>query len=118
LIKAELLVPATGGFQIELQTERPIEGDTLQLIGKSADGKLQGIHADAVVREAGRLAIVTDSSLTTVIKTQTGVKQIDAGGAMTKGEVPGAANTWEFSGSSRSSHRPDQAGRTSAAGGS
>jgi hypothetical protein len=99
LIKAELLVPATGGFQIELQTERPIEGDTLQLIGKSADGKLQGIHAEAVVREAGRLIIVTDSSLTTVIKTQTGVKQIDAGGAMTKGEVPGAANTWEFSGS-------------------
>ncbi|MCX7397737.1 MAG: hypothetical protein NT138_08700 [Planctomycetales bacterium] len=99
LIKAELLVPATEGFQIELQTERPIEGDTLQLIGRSADGKLQGVHADAVVREAGRLTIVTDPSLTTVIKTQTGVKQIDTGGAMTKGEVPSAANTWEFSGS-------------------
>jgi hypothetical protein len=99
LIKAELLVPATEGFQIELQTERAIEGDTLQLIGKTADGKLQGIHADAVVREAGRLTIVTDPSLTTVIKTQTGVKQIDAGGAMAKGESPAAANTWEFSGS-------------------
>jgi hypothetical protein len=99
LIKAELLVPATEGFQIELQTERAIEGDTLQLIGKSADGKLQGIHADAVVREAGRLTIVTDPSLTTVIKTQTGVKQIDAGGAMANGEAPSAANTWEFSGS-------------------
>lgn len=99
LIKAELLVPATEGFQIELQTERAIEGDTLQLIGKTADGKLQGIHADAVVREAGRLTIVTDPSLTTVIKTQTGVKQIDAGGAMARGEAPTAANTWEFSGS-------------------
>lgn len=99
LIKAELLVPATGGFQIELQTERAIEGDTLQLIGKSADGKLQGIHANAVVREAGRLTIVTDPSLTTVVKTQTGVKQIDAGGAVSKGEAPIAANTWEFSGS-------------------
>lgn len=99
LIKAELLVPATEGFQIELQTERAIEGDTLQLIGKSADGKLQGIHADAVVREAGRLTIVTDPSLTTVIKTQTGVKQVDAGDAMAKGEAPSAANTWEFSGS-------------------
>ena len=99
LIKAELLVPATEGFQIELQTERAIEGDTLQLIGNSADGKLQGIHADAVVREAGRLIIVTDPSLTTVIKTQTGVKQIDAGGAMANGEAPSAANTWEFSGS-------------------
>ena len=42
---------------------------------------------------------MTDPSLTTVIKTQTGVKQIDTGGAMTKGEVPSAANTWEFSGS-------------------
>ena len=99
LIKAELLVPATEGFQIELQTERAIEGDTLQLIGKTADGKLQGIHADAVVREAGRLTVVTDPSLTTVIKTQTGVKQIDAGGATAKGEAPSAANTWEFSGS-------------------
>ena len=99
LIKAELLVPATEGFQIELQTERAIEGDTLQLIGKSADGKLQGIHADAVVREAGRLTIVTDPSLTTVIKTQTGVKQIDAGSATAKGVAPNAANVWEFSGS-------------------
>lgn len=99
VIKAELLVPATEGFQIELQTERAIEGDALQLIGKSADGKLQGIHADAVVREAGRLTIVTDPSLTTVIKTQTGVKQIDASGTMAKVESPSAANTWEFSGS-------------------
>ena len=74
VIKAELLVPATERFQIEIQTERPIEGDTIQLIGKSADGKLQGVHADAIVREAGKLAIVTDPSLTTIIKTQSGVK--------------------------------------------
>ncbi len=100
VVKAELLVPATEKFQIEIQTERAIEGDTLQLIGKSADGKLQGVHADAVVREAGRMAITTDAALTTVIKTQTGVKQIDAGVAAANGTPGGAANTWEFSGSS------------------
>ena len=98
IVKAELLVPATEKFQIEIQTERAIEGDTLQLIGKSADGKLQGVHADAVVREAGRLAITTDAALTTVIKTQTGVKQIDAAAA--KGDQAAVANTWEFSGTS------------------
>ncbi|MDA1229212.1 MAG: hypothetical protein O2856_00430 [Planctomycetota bacterium] len=98
IIKAELLVPATEKFQLEIQTERAIEGDTLQLIGKSDDGKLQGVHADAVVREAGRLAITTDASLTTVIKTQTGVKQVDA--ATVKGEQAAVANTWEFSGTS------------------
>ncbi|MFN9717651.1 MAG: hypothetical protein ACK58L_03095 [Planctomycetota bacterium] len=97
VIKAELLVPATERFQIEIQTERPIEGDTVQLIGKSEDGKLQGIHADAVVREAGRMAIVTDPSLTTIIRTQSGVKQIDAGVAPQK-EAAVGLNTWEFSG--------------------
>ena len=100
IVKAELLVPATEKFQIEIQTERPIEGDTLQLIGKSADGKLHGVHADAVVREAGRLAIVTDPALTTVVKTQVGVKQIDAGAASKGDQAAVAANTWEFSGMS------------------
>ena len=98
LVKAELLVPATEKFQIEIQTERPLEGDTLQLIGKSADGKLHGVHADAVVREAGRLTIVTDPSLTAVVKTQAGVKQVDAGDVTTGDQGAVATNTWEFSG--------------------
>lgn len=99
IVKAELLVPATETFQIEIQTERPIEGDTLQLIGRSADGRLHGVHADAVVREAGRLSIVTDPSLTTVVKTQLGVKQVDAS-SVSKGDAAAIANTWEFSGTS------------------
>lgn len=98
LLKAELLTPATDRFQLEIQTERPIEGTTLQLIGRSDDGKVQGVHADAVVREAGRLSVATDPSLTTVIKTQTGVKQIETGSAA-KGEQATITNTWEFSGS-------------------
>jgi hypothetical protein len=100
VVKAELLVPATEKFQIEIQTERPIEGDTLQLIGKSADGKLHGVHADAVVREAGRLSIITDPALTAVVKTQVGVKQVDAGEASKGDQSAAAANTWEFSGMS------------------
>lgn len=100
IVKAELLVPATEKFQLEIQTERAIEGDKLQLIGKSPDGKLQGVHADAVVREAGRLSIATDASLTTAIKTQTGVRQVDAGATTSKSEQATVANTWEFSGAS------------------
>jgi len=100
IVKAELLVPATETFQIEIQTERAIEGDTLQLIGKSTDGKLYGVHADAVVREAGRLTFVTDPSLTSVVKTQIGVKQVDAGAASKGENAAAAANTWEFSGTS------------------
>jgi len=99
VVKAELLVPATERFQIEIQTERSIEGDTLSLIGRSEGGKLQGIHADGIVREAGRLTIVTDPSLTAVVKTQTGVKQVDSSAAASKtDQAPAAANTWEFSG--------------------
>jgi hypothetical protein len=98
VLKAELLTPATDRFQLEIQTERPIEGTTLQLIGRSEDGKVQGVHADAVVREAGRLSVATDPSLTTVIKTQTGVKQIETGSAA-KGAQATITNTWEFSGS-------------------
>jgi hypothetical protein len=98
VLKAELLTPATDRFQLEIQTERPIEGTTLQLIGRSEDGKVHGVHADAVVREAGRLSVATDPSLTTVIKTQTGVKQIETGSAA-KGEQATITNTWEFSGS-------------------
>ena len=99
VVKAELLVPASERFQIEIQTERSIEGDMLSLIGRSEDGKLQGVHADGIVREAGRLTIVTDPSLTAVVKTQKGVKQVDAGATASKGDqAPAAANTWEFSG--------------------
>lgn len=97
VVKAELLVPATEKFQIEVQTERSLEGDQFQLIGKSADGKLQGVHADAVVREAGRLTIVTDPSISAIVKTQSGVKQVEAGAASQSGEM---ANIWEYSGTS------------------
>lgn len=96
-IRAELLVPATERFQIEVQTERPIQGDTLQLTGKSPDGQLQGVHADGVIREAGRLSVTADAALTTVIQTQTGVKQVDAA-TTAKAEQTVAANIWEFSG--------------------
>lgn len=97
VVKAELLVPATEKFQIEVQTERSLSGDEVQLIGKSADGKLQGVHADAVVREAGNLTIVTDPSLSAIVKTQSGVKQIAAGVGGQSGDV---ANIWEYSGTS------------------
>jgi hypothetical protein len=100
MVKAELLVPATEKFQIEIQAERDIQGDTLQLIGRSDDGRLQGVHASGVVREAGKLSIVTDPSLTTVVRTQAGVKQVDAGPATSKREQTAVANTWEFSGTS------------------
>ncbi|MEZ6121733.1 MAG: hypothetical protein R3C49_01000 [Planctomycetaceae bacterium] len=98
-IRIELLTPVTDRFQVEVQTEATPEGDTFQLLGKSDDGKLHSIHADGVVRESGQISVMTDSSLTTVVKTQSGVKRIDAGPA---GKAPAAdgRQAWEFSGTS------------------
>lgn len=94
----ELLTPVSGRFQIELQTERNPAGDTFQLIGRSEDGKLQGVHADAVVRESGRIVIATDPSLTAVIKSQQGVKRVDAGSQSKSGDGADGRQAWEFSG--------------------
>ncbi|MCR9198166.1 MAG: hypothetical protein NXI04_05955 [Planctomycetaceae bacterium] len=95
LLKIELLTAVTESLGIEIQTERTPDGDTVQLIGKTEDGLLRGIHAEGVVRESGRLTLSTDSSLTTVVESQSGVKRIEA--AISKGGNP-AAQAWEFSG--------------------
>lgn len=93
----ELLTPASGRFDVDLQIERNMTGDSIQLVGKSADEKLQGIHADGVVRESGRIIVSTDSSLTLLVTSQSGMKRVDAGAG---GQGPSAANrqAWEFSG--------------------
>lgn len=96
-LRIELLTPVTDHFQVEVQTERTPAGDTFQLVGKSEDGKLQGIHADGVVRESGRITLTSDSSLTTVVKSQSGVKRIDAA-TSNKGGAAGNSQAWEFSG--------------------
>lgn len=96
-ILIELLTPVTDRFRAEIQTERTPEGDTWQLVGKSENGSLQGIHAEGVVRESGRITVSTDSSLATVVRSQSGVKRIDAksGG---KGNTSTNLQAWEFSG--------------------
>lgn len=103
LLRIELLSPVTDRFQVELQTERSLAGDTLQLVGRSADGKLQGVHADGVIREAGRVVVSTDPSLTITVKSQTGLRQVDAGTVVPmQSGVPAAdgRQAWEFSGTS------------------
>lgn len=95
-IRVELLTPVTDRFQLTVQTERTPKGDTFQLVGKSEGGKVEGVHADGVVRESGQVTLTSDSSLTTLIKSQTGVKRIDAGSNGKGGAGNGQA--WEFSG--------------------
>ena len=97
LIRVELLVPATERFQVEVQTERTIEGDQSTLIGRLEDGSLQGVHAEGVVRESGVLTLTTDPALTAVVTSQSGMRQTataDAGGKQDAG-----MNSWEYSGS-------------------
>jgi hypothetical protein len=96
-VRIELLSPVTDRLQVELQTERGMTADTVQLVGRSADGRVQGVHADGVVRESGRVILTTDPSLTTVVKLQSGVKQVDAGSG-SKGATAEARQAWEFSG--------------------
>ena len=97
-ILVELLSPATDRFQLEIQTERNPDSDTFQLVGKSTDGKLHGVHAENVVREAGRIVVTTDSALTTITKSQAGVKRVDAGSDSGKELAESGQQAWEFSG--------------------
>jgi hypothetical protein len=97
LIRVELLAPATERFQVEVQTERTIEGDQATLIGRLDDGSLQGVHAEGVVRESGVLTLTTDPALTAIVTAQSGLRQTAAEGA--GGTQEGGANSWEYSGS-------------------
>ena len=101
IVKVELLTPATDSFQLEIQTERTLEEDTLQLVGLSEDSKLQGVHAEGVVRESGRIFVTTASSLTAVVKSQSGVKRIEAA-ASGKSAAQSPRQAWEFSGTTGS----------------
>ena len=96
LLQIELLTAVTDRFQVEIQTERNLTGDTVQLVGKSEDGKLQGIHADGIVRESGQIRITTDPTLTTLVKSQSGMKRINA--ADSKGDTAENTQAWDFSG--------------------
>lgn len=97
-LRIELLTTVSDQIGIEIQTERTPQDDSFQLIGKSEDGKLQGIHATGVVRESGRLMLSTDPSLTTVVESQSGVKRIDASSTQANKSASAAAQAWEFSG--------------------
>lgn len=101
IVKVELLTPATDSFQLEIQTERTLEEDTLQLVGLSEDSKLQGVHAEGVVRESGQIFVTTDSSLTAIVKSQSGVKRIEAA-ASGKSAARSPRQAWEFSGTTGS----------------
>ncbi len=92
-IRIELLKPVNNKLQIEVQTERVPEGDTVQLLGRDDNEMLHGVHADGVVRESGRLRVTTDSSLNLVTQQQSGVKRISS----SKPSGPGQL-MWEFTG--------------------
>jgi hypothetical protein len=102
LIKVELLVPASESFQLEVQTERAFEGDSISLLGRGDDGKLHGVHPEGVVRESGQLTLNTDPTITAVVVAQSGIRQISTSAtAAEKGSAETAASTatvWEYSG--------------------
>lgn len=104
LIKVELLVPATEQFQLEIQTERAFEGDTIALLGRTDDGKLQGVHPEGIVRESGQLSLTTDPTLTATVAVQSGIRQISSSepgpnkGATEPPAPENQATVWEYSG--------------------
>jgi hypothetical protein len=97
VIRIELLAPVSDRFQVEIQTERVPDGDTFQLIGYDDVEKLQGIHADGVVRESGRVVVTSDASLTTIVTSHSGIKRIDVTSPGKGGDIQGR-QAWEFSG--------------------
>lgn len=100
LIKVELLAPATDLFQLEVQTERTFQGDSVSLLGQAESGQLYGVHPDAVVRETGQLTLSTDPAITAVVTAQSGMRQISSDAAeKTAAATPeSSSTTWEYSG--------------------
>ena len=93
-VRIELLKPVNDELQIEVQTERVPKGETLQLLGRTDDNSLHGVHADSVVRESGRLTVKTDASLTLITQNQSGVKRISSSKPDSSKDL-----MWEFTGS-------------------
>lgn len=100
LIKVELLAPATEGFQLEVQTERTFQGDSISLLGQAENGSRHGVHPEGIVRETGQLTLSTDPSVTAVVTSQSGVRQISTSTSeKTAAATPeSSSNTWEYSG--------------------
>ncbi len=104
LIKVELLVPAAEQFQLEIQTERAFDGDTISLLGQSDDGKLHGVHPEGIVRESGQLTLTTDPTLTAVVAAQSGIRQISSSqptpdkGSTEPTASESQATVWEYTG--------------------
>lgn len=96
-LQVNLLTPVTDRFQLTVQIERTPAADSFQLVGMADGNRVEGIHADGIVRESGRLKLTSDSSLTTLVQSQTGVKRIDAADGNSKGSS-GGGQAWEFSG--------------------
>ena len=92
----ELLSSASSSLQLEVQSERTFEGETIQLLGRDREGVVQGVHAEGVLRENGQLRITTDPALTALVTEQSGVRQTGADESQEKGGAAGAI--WEHRG--------------------
>lgn len=74
-LKLDLLNPINDRFEVTIETEQDLDGETVSLLGKSAEGTVRGIHAEDVIRETGVLTVTTDSTLTATVKEMSGVKR-------------------------------------------
>ncbi len=75
ILKLDLLNPMADRFEVMIETEQDLGGTVTSLLGKAADGTVQGVHAADVVRETGILTVTTDSTLTATVKETSGVKR-------------------------------------------
>ena len=96
LLIVELLSSANSALHLEVQSERTFEGDVIQLLGRDQQGVVQGVHAEGVLRENGKLRITTDPALTALVTEQSGVRQTGAEESQGKGGAAGAV--WEHRG--------------------
>ncbi|MCA9027579.1 MAG: hypothetical protein KDA86_20385 [Planctomycetaceae bacterium] len=73
----DLLSAVDDEVTVEIHTEQKLDGQTVELGGRSADGALHGVHALDVVRESGQIAISHGEDLTLRITEQAGVVRIE-----------------------------------------
>lgn len=77
LLTVDLLQAAAKPVTIEVHTERKLENGDVSVIGVSAAGAVDGIHAVDAVRESGQLVIRGNKDLTITVLEQSGLIRIE-----------------------------------------
>ncbi len=76
-VRVEFLNPVKGHANLEVHTEREFGTDAVNVLGRSDDGAVLGIHSSDAVRESGQIVIAKSADLDVTFETVRGLSRID-----------------------------------------